>query len=150
MTAPEPTDWSLAPFEGLRRAQHEAFRALSFREKLLRLEEMDEVATQLAAQVPVHVLAPVPPQPPPPGSQWQHLICGVSARSQRADELFEHIKVRGFKPRTQTETHLLGETPHLGNQPAQNALAKIIAVGSANRGLELPSPACPAGSSKTP
>ena len=44
MTAPEPTDWSLATFEGLRRAQHEAFRALSFREKLLRLEEMDEVA----------------------------------------------------------------------------------------------------------
>jgi hypothetical protein len=61
MTAPEPTDWSLATFEGLRRAQHEAFRALSFREKLLRLEEMDEVAKQLAAQ------APAPVQPPPPG-----------------------------------------------------------------------------------
>ena len=67
MTTPEPTDWSLATFAGLRRAQHEAFQALSFREKLLRLEEMDEVAKQLAAQVPVHVLAPVPPQPPPPG-----------------------------------------------------------------------------------
>ena len=64
MTAPEPTDWSLATFEGLRRAQHEAFRALSFREKLLRLEEMDEVAKQLAAQAP----SPVPPPPPgPPG-----------------------------------------------------------------------------------
>ena len=61
MTAPEPTDWSLVTFEGLRRAQHEAFRALSFREKLLRLEEMDEVAKQLAAQ------APSPPQPPQPG-----------------------------------------------------------------------------------
>ena len=61
MTAPEPTDWSLATFEGLRRAQHEAFRALSFREKLLRLEEMDEVAKQLAAH------APSPVQPPPPG-----------------------------------------------------------------------------------
>jgi hypothetical protein len=60
MTAPEPTDWSLVTFEGLRRAQHEAFRALSFREKLLRLEEMDEVAKQLAAQ------APSPVQPPPP------------------------------------------------------------------------------------
>ena len=59
MTAPEPTDWSLATFAGLRRAQHEAFRALSFREKLLRLEEMDEVAKQLAAQ------APSPVQPPP-------------------------------------------------------------------------------------
>jgi hypothetical protein len=61
MTAPEPTDWSLVTFEGLRRAQHEAFRALSFREKLLRLEEMDEVAKQLAAQ------APSPVRPPPPG-----------------------------------------------------------------------------------
>ena len=61
MTAPEPTDWSLVTFEGLRRAQHEAFQALSFREKLLRLEEMDEVAKQLAAQ------APSPVQPPPPG-----------------------------------------------------------------------------------
>ena len=47
------------------------------------------------------------------------MIFGVSARVLRADELFEHIKVRGLKPRTQTETHLLGETPHLGNQPAQ-------------------------------
>ena len=75
---------------------------------------------------------------------------GERTRSAQFDELFEHIKLRGFKPRTQTETHLLGETPHLGNQPAQNALAKITAVGSANRGFELPSPACPAGSSKTP
>ena len=64
MTAHEPTDWSLATFEGLRRAQHEAFRALAFREKLLRLEEMDEVAKQLAGQAP----SPVPPPPPgPPG-----------------------------------------------------------------------------------
>ena len=47
-------------------------------------------------------------------------MCGLSARVQRVDQLFEHIKVRGFKPRTQTETHLLGETPHLGNQPAQD------------------------------
>ena len=68
MTAHEPTDWSLATFAGLRRAQHEAFQALSFREKLLRLEEMDEVAKQLAAQVPAQKLAPSPPQPPQPGS----------------------------------------------------------------------------------
>jgi hypothetical protein len=67
MTAPEPTDWSLVTFEGLRRAQHEAFRALSFREKLLRLEEMDEVAKQLAAQIPAQALAPSPPQPLQPG-----------------------------------------------------------------------------------
>ena len=67
MTAHEPTDWSLATFAGLRRAQHEAFRALSFRDKLLRLEEMDEVAKQLAAQVPAQALAPSPPQPLQPG-----------------------------------------------------------------------------------
>ena len=41
---PEPIDWSLTTFEGNRRRQHEAFRALSFREKLLRLEQMSEVA----------------------------------------------------------------------------------------------------------
>ena len=68
MTAPEPTDWSLATFAGLRRAQHEAFRALSFREKLLRLEEMDEVAKQLAGLIPAQTLAPFPPKPPQPGS----------------------------------------------------------------------------------
>ena len=67
LTAHEPTDWSLATFEGLRRAQHEAFRALSFREKLLRLEEMDEVAKQLAGQIPAQTLAPSPVPPPPPG-----------------------------------------------------------------------------------
>jgi len=39
----EPTDWSLASFEGNRRAQHAAFVALSFREKLIRLEQMAEV-----------------------------------------------------------------------------------------------------------
>ena len=69
MTAHEPTDWSLATFAGLRRAQHEAFRALSFREKLLRLEEMDEVAKQLAGQIPAQALAPSPPQPLQPGPQ---------------------------------------------------------------------------------
>ena len=67
MTTPEPTDWSLATFAGLRRAQHEAFQALSFREKLLRLEEMDEVAKQLAGQIPAQALAPSPPQPLQPG-----------------------------------------------------------------------------------
>ena len=68
MTAPEPTDWSLATFAGLRRAQHEAFQALSFREKLLRLEEMDEVAKQLAGQIPAQAIAPSPPQPLQPES----------------------------------------------------------------------------------
>ena len=37
------------------------------REKLLRLEEMDEVAKQLAGQIPAQALAPSPPQPLQPG-----------------------------------------------------------------------------------
>ena len=84
MTAPEPTDWSLATFEGLRRAQHEAFRALSFREKLLRLEEMDEVAKQLAGQVPAQELAPSPPQPPQPGSPGHRVtVAALDMRGER-------------------------------------------------------------------
>ena len=81
MTAPEPTDWSLATFEGLRRAQHEAFRALSFREKLLRLEEMDEVAKQLAGQVPAQKLAPSPPQPLRPGPRVT--VAALDMRGER-------------------------------------------------------------------
>ena len=49
---PEPIDWSLTTFEGNRRRQHEAFRALSFREKLVRLEQMGEVARIFAADKP--------------------------------------------------------------------------------------------------
>jgi len=44
---PEPVDWSLASFDGNRRAQHAAFFALSFREKLERLEQMAEVERRL-------------------------------------------------------------------------------------------------------
>jgi len=44
---PEPVDWSLASFDGNRRARHAAFAALSFREKLERLEQMAEVARRL-------------------------------------------------------------------------------------------------------
>jgi hypothetical protein len=40
-------DWSLGTFDGLRRAQHAEFMALSFREKLDRLEQMAEVAERL-------------------------------------------------------------------------------------------------------
>ena len=40
---PDDIDWSLTTFEGNRRRQHEEFRALSFREKLAALEDMDEV-----------------------------------------------------------------------------------------------------------
>lgn len=43
----EPTDWSLASFAGNRRAQHVAFLALPFREKLIRLEQMAEVERRL-------------------------------------------------------------------------------------------------------
>ncbi len=40
-------DASLGTFEGLRRAQQAEFMALSFREKLERLEQMAEVAERL-------------------------------------------------------------------------------------------------------
>jgi hypothetical protein len=48
---PEPADWSTASFDGNRRAQHAAFRALTFREKLVRLEQMSEVQARLADAV---------------------------------------------------------------------------------------------------
>lgn len=46
----DPPDWSRATSEGNRRRQHEAFRALSFREKLARVEEMAEVVAHFAAR----------------------------------------------------------------------------------------------------
>ena len=46
--APESEiDWTLATFDGVRRAQEREFLALSFREKLLRLEQMSDVAARL-------------------------------------------------------------------------------------------------------
>ena len=48
---PEPADWSTASFDGNRRAQHAAFRALTFREKLVRLEQMSEVQALLVSAV---------------------------------------------------------------------------------------------------
>jgi hypothetical protein len=42
-------DWSLTTFEGLRRRQQAEFMALSFREKLQRIEEMNEVVELFAA-----------------------------------------------------------------------------------------------------
>lgn len=39
----EEADWSLATWEGSRRRQHQEFHALSFREKVQVLEELDEV-----------------------------------------------------------------------------------------------------------
>ena len=49
---PEKDDWSLCSFEGNRRAQHVAFMALSFREKLLRLEQMADVQRAFARLAP--------------------------------------------------------------------------------------------------
>lgn len=45
---PDEIDWSLTTFEGLRQRQREEFRALSFREKLIRVEQMNDVAAQFA------------------------------------------------------------------------------------------------------
>lgn len=47
----EEIDWTLATWEGTRRRQHREFRALSFREKVRVLEQLDEVARALAAGV---------------------------------------------------------------------------------------------------
>lgn len=42
-------DWSLTTFEGLRRKQHQEFAALSFAEKLERVEQMNEIVEMFAA-----------------------------------------------------------------------------------------------------
>lgn len=44
----EEIDWSLTTFEGNRRRQHEEFLAMPLREKLLIIEQMEEVAELLA------------------------------------------------------------------------------------------------------
>ncbi|MBL8887742.1 MAG: hypothetical protein JNK16_13875 [Phycisphaerales bacterium] len=45
----EEIDWSLTTFEGLRRKQRLEFVALSFEEKLERLEQMSEIAEMFEA-----------------------------------------------------------------------------------------------------
>ena len=47
---PEDIDWTLTTFDGNRRRQHREFRALPLREKLLRIEEMGEVAAFFGAR----------------------------------------------------------------------------------------------------
>lgn len=42
-------DWSLTTFEGLRRRQHQEFAALSFAEKLERVEQMNEIVEMFKA-----------------------------------------------------------------------------------------------------
>jgi hypothetical protein len=44
-------DWSLGTHEGVRRAQEREFLALSFRERLRRIEQMCEVAARVTGQV---------------------------------------------------------------------------------------------------
>jgi len=43
-------DWTETTFEGSRRRQREAFCALSFREKVARVEEMSEVVAMFATR----------------------------------------------------------------------------------------------------
>lgn len=45
----EKIDWSLTTFEGLRRKQHQEFAALSFAEKLERVEQMNEIVEMFAS-----------------------------------------------------------------------------------------------------
>lgn len=40
----DETDWTLATYAGNRRRQHEEFRALTFREKLAVIEELENIA----------------------------------------------------------------------------------------------------------
>ena len=47
---PEQPDWRSTSWEGNRLRQHREYLALSFREKLRRLEQMAEVAALLAAR----------------------------------------------------------------------------------------------------
>ena len=44
----------------------------------------------------------------------------IAARVLRADEFFEHIEVRAFEARTQTEAHSLWKFSDLGDDPTQD------------------------------
>lgn len=64
---PDPADWNAATFDGNRRRQHQAFAALSFREKLQRLEEMAQVTERLVGR-PAQTPPVLPPAHRPRGS----------------------------------------------------------------------------------
>ena len=64
MPEPDPGCWSRCSFEGNRRAQQEQFMALSFREKLIRLEQMADVQRALSRRAP----RPYDPSEPSGGS----------------------------------------------------------------------------------
>lgn len=53
-------DWYLTTWEGNRRRQHEAFRALPFREKLAVIEALGEMSSLLVAKHRARVNAPRP------------------------------------------------------------------------------------------
>jgi hypothetical protein len=46
----DPIDWSLTTFEGLRRHQHQEFMALSFREKIAVIEQLEQIAASFTAR----------------------------------------------------------------------------------------------------
>lgn len=51
-------DWGLGTWKGSRRRQHQEFYALSFAEKLDRIEQMNDLAANLAASARVKETPP--------------------------------------------------------------------------------------------
>lgn len=61
----DPIDWGVASWDGHRRRQHQDFQALSFRDKLVIIEQSGEVAAFFAERrrargLPVRSLPPLP------------------------------------------------------------------------------------------
>jgi hypothetical protein len=61
----DPIDWGVASWEGHRRRQHQEFRALPFRDKLVIIEQLGEVAAFFAERrsargLPVRSFSPKP------------------------------------------------------------------------------------------
>jgi len=61
----DPIDWEVASWEGHRRRQHQEFLALPFREKIVVIEQLGEVAAffserRLARGLPVRSFSPKP------------------------------------------------------------------------------------------
>lgn len=61
----DPIDWGVASWEGHRRRQHQEFQALPFREKLVVIEQLGEVADffserRRARGLPVRSFSPTP------------------------------------------------------------------------------------------
>ena len=56
-------NWEYATWEGNRRQQHREFLALSFREKLAILEQLDEVTQWFAARRRQRIAPPESPDP---------------------------------------------------------------------------------------